>query len=285
MDGYGRNRTTELVLKHNQIWVPPVDVERLSPWDFREKVPQWQFLLAVAEASPKVLESLRDGAVPIYRQLCDDLTNANDLALDTARGIVYQPNPALLANLDLLSQHPSACKLKETIEEWGAAHNLSEQWILDIALQTIASWDDRFNRNPLRWGRRCDADQLANPREAVSRFEFQIEENWWPHKVSARAFKARMIAQLNESIDAFLDHSVGDLERRGWRPMPDVRLENQFTWLALFQVETLSPRQIADRVPYRVLENTIMKAIPQTASLIGLTLRPSKKGRKPKLQR
>jgi hypothetical protein len=154
--------------------------------------------------------------------------------------------------------------IRDRLEQWGRLYNLDEEWIYDIALDTMMwwmtrpSWPNRWHNNHT-WG--------INAIDAPP--QLKIQEEWRFERWDQ--FNKRVLDQIaafRREVCAYQALHLFDPEAIGNSPY-------HFDWLALFQVETRSPDKIRDwHDPNGKLdESAITKGYTRFARRIGLRLR------------
>jgi len=169
---------------------------------------------------------------------------------------------------------PARAHVKNAVDRWGAKWNLTDPWILDAALDTLVCWLQHPANDDQNWHPRpnfLSGDNLP-PR-------LVINEAWWFQPWDD--FHSR----IQEKIAGFKVMIEDFCARTGYDP--DARVHGRYyhyEWLALYQCKKLSPSAIQlwhkESHGEWVVESTITHAIESLAARIGLTKRPSRRGKK-----
>ncbi len=255
------------------------------------------FLKALAREAPEVLDHLRDVVMPGYAALPDSLkisatrelvvtrlrNNVEFLFYGAEADPVTETMPAPLIWSELSESEgtsPLWARLGVLLKAWGRRFNLTDPWLMDWALETLWSWDKRSRgtgRIPFRGLRSV---VTAQERHLIfENYGWDLEFEEWGR------FKKR----LHQALDMYLEEYGHQLSRlaaeRGWTERPETRNQRHYRWLVLFQVKQMSPAAIAESGYHNTDPSTILKAVEKAATLCGLTLRGSKKGRRAKTPR
>jgi hypothetical protein len=161
---------------------------------------------------------------------------------------------------------PKRIDLSDRLAKWGKKWRLSDEWIYDIALDTMTWWTTRPSwpnmwHHTRHWG--LTSKDVPAP--------FTIYEEWWFEPW--REFRSRILNQL----DAYKSDIDACHLRLGFDPKAVGNSRHHSQWLARFQVGRESPNSI--RVWHekergeRLAESAITKGYTRLASRIGLTLR------------
>ena len=202
---------------------------------------------------PEVLRSLRDDISPLYKPKL--------YTGDTLKPIL------LTESWSHLQADSEREDLRITIQEWAIRFRITEEWILDSALETLLIYCSR--KRPQTWYWRYGAKGFH------PRFEPSLEKNHWhPPRGGGpetwEQFKKRMQAQFR-------------LQLAGYRTIVETRfgvgreerVHREAEWTARYQkgesvadiVQTIGIGRLADP------EQAIFRAIDRFAKGIGLKLR------------
>jgi hypothetical protein len=204
------------------------------------------FLQSVARVHGDVLTTLRKEVFPKYKRF----------AKHPAASI-----PANARNLPVTLRH--------AIRGWAGLFNLSDEWCMEVALNTLKMWTQCPSQaRLLRWSL---PGNVSTVKGAALRFEFS-DEGWRSEAWSQ--FEARILKRTKQLLRDYRKQIGGD--------GPEKRDLRHLDWLALYQCKGQTYSQIANRVSKATADNigedTVRKAVHGTASLIGLTLRAGKRG-------
>lgn len=268
----------------------------------RAAMPRWPFLDALEMDTPEVLETLRDDVFPIYCALPRELKRQTSHGPKIERmvntiGWLYPNDPPeteILRLPDLLTysglnshnESPEARNLALALNTWATRYNLTDHWLFDLALQTVFHWERVKDavKDPQWWGL-GDLTRPSVVSEEERRFSF-TDPGWAPGYESWGMFEKRLRSGFEQQFQTYKKQITPLPERRGFRQPPEIRKPDHFRYLVRYQVLGESPETIAEhfskdqRVAEKGLDgNTVLKAVKKTAGQIGLTLRPSRKGR------
>lgn len=260
------------------------------------------FLNAVEREAPEALEQLREGVLPKFQAVPNRVKESNSFGPEAERitnmdayvsgkppvsETFRRPDLLLWKNID---KHGKSCRevelLKAALVRWANDSNLFEPWLLDIALQTLFHWSHRGHvlmvRSARGWGvvPSTEIQAAANRQDPPFQFthpawKLEIFDSWEEYAHEATAAFNKALSGYRSQVRARAK-ATGDY-------VPPIRNHEHFDWLALYQCEKLSPKGIEQLLKSKqqfVPEDTIWKAVSKTAHQIGLTLRPSQKGRR-----
>jgi len=259
------------------------------------------FKEALRTRTPKVLISLHDDVLPAYKALTPSIAKRSYASRKLRRlaectGPEIDPAFAYEEAGDLPlgwvavkrggSRTKETKRLKTSLEDWASRFNLSADWILDSAVQSLFAWNrSGADRNDLHWEHVPLLRVHLNPRP----LEFGdpgwlVDEETWPQ------FNARVMQEFRTMLSAYRANTIAHAQENGWTPPPLLREKQHFEWLALFQVRNKSPKDIAREFVLTKrkaanIENTVLAAVRHKASLIGLALRSGKSGPKKRFSR
>jgi hypothetical protein len=266
---------------------------------YSTQVARDRFLKAVANHFPKVLQALRLEVLPHFSSLFEIRQSPRTDIRAAGRAPTYGVAPNFRAGpperyvmrrvpkeeikrltedpLTLPWRHswsrdfaravdPKRIAVRDRLAKWGKIWRLHEEWIYDIALDTMMwwaarpSWPDMWHHDR-HWG---IASKDAPP-------ALTICEEWWFEPWSQ--FESKIQSQIDTykgTIDAY--HA-----RHGYDPESVGNSPHHYVWLALFQVGRKSPSSILvwhEKTHSKQLaESAITKGYTRLAGRIGLTLR------------
>jgi hypothetical protein len=267
----------------------------------REKAePRSLFLCALADCTPEVIRFLRDTVRPKYSNAFPAVAakishDAGPVRIDNLLGWFYGNEPSIKvledvpdilywSNVGPLEQEYSAVTpLKDALVEWSHNFQLSDDWLLDAALQTLYRWQT----DVYAWERDKKSDRLrflligqspskTAPAAAPMRF---ASDPWRPSGESWQEYEVGLLEQFQRDLRRYRTEVERLYRSAKWRPALDIRQRQHYTWLAMFQVRGWSPAKIAETFAPEVEESTITKGVENAAKGAGLTLRPSNKGK------
>ena len=156
----------------------------------------------------------------------------------------------------------------QKVAHWAKSLNLSDQWILDGALELVRVWQTTRSSRP---------DPLSRPEDKLPKGIVWSEPVApllsWP---APRPWDP--LHEIATDYQAYLKRYVLDIRQRatqlGLEPSPVKRNIEHVRWLVRHQVLGESYGQIASDTPDVAVDiNTIGEAIQTTANVIGLRLR------------
>jgi hypothetical protein len=258
-----------------------------------------RFLKAVADHFPKVLETLRRDVLPHFSSLFEIRPNPRMQLRPGGYGTTFGVPPDYAAgppeqyimvratkeeikrHIDdpaaSLLRHSWSCEfahavdpkriaVRDRLARWGKIWRLGEEWIYDIALDTMEWWTTRPSW-PIRWHHNRHWGIDANDAPPA----LTIHEEWWFEPWAQ--FSKRIQTQISAyklAVDDYHAHHGYDPEAVGNSP-------HHFEWLALFQVGRQSPIKIRDwhekTHGEQLAESAITKGYTRLAKRIGLMLR------------
>jgi|SRR5579872_504747 len=283
---------------------PKVLVQKRQAHDSARRL----FLESLRTQTPEVLEGLNE-LLPAYRDIPENVWRQNSSGPDLssianpyncffcgeAPEVESKRLPDLLYWRNVKrARTVSVKRLKAGISQWGKKFHLNDEWLLDIALQTLYRWNLQSTAQPTagqfggnmegkkvqsgpRWGGLpgSEWDSIFTPDER--RFSFG-DPGWWAELEDWSEFNSRIEDLLNTSLTSYRQRLLDLARQKGWTEPPEIRTPEHFDWLALYQVRACSARKVADCLELAdQLENSVLVAIRGKANLIGLTLRPPKR--------
>ena len=258
---------------------------------------QKKFLHAVEKYVPEVLSELKKLG-PLYETIPPEIFE------QTSRGPLFvRPNlievsffgaqPQLeysqlsdllyWKNIEHFLDQFEVRQLRDAVLGWALKFNLTDEWVLDRAMQTLYRWrktpetENAWGSFPIFAG-----DGLII--EATERlFDFQ-HEGWGVEFEPWDEFLQRFQSDLDKKLDVYRQRVLNIAQTRGWTQRPNILYKpGHFQWLAVFQTRGKSPAEVLEDTNMREMDpSTALKAIQNVADAIGLTLRKPRKGRKPK---
>jgi hypothetical protein len=254
------------------------------------------FLRALQQRVPQVSQTLRLEVLSLYTAV------PKVVKADCSRGPTVQsvpgefekePDLVLWNNVEFhAEQTPEVRRMRDGLLQWSERFHLTSEWLLNAALYTLCQWD-RYPIETLKLiYRDGDPDRLRSlPVDGGLLCPFTLEERefrlhdggWEAGYESWTAFQKRIRTAFKASLVGYEKRLKRLAENRKYTEPPEIRNQQQFDWLALYQSSFLSPKDIKkllerETPPHHTEENTIFKAVEKTADLIGLTLRPSQRG-------
>ena len=153
-----------------------------------------------------------------------------------------------------------------TTEEWAQKYNLNMPWLIEAIKKTRSNSSDGKI-----YGFAISSEAYwALPEEYI---------NWDPAEETEAEFRYR--------IEEYITRRHAAAQRAGWKSAVEKRNILHFAWLVHFQVQGWSIPEIAERYNEHyekqektLVEDTVSKGIHQAAKLVGINLRPGKRGPK-----
>jgi hypothetical protein len=241
-------------------WGPVVnDPVELVTWKARLK-----FFDAIHRITPVALESLRDDVLlefvklksEVRRRIYSGTSDDEYLRLFKDRGIRKEQ---LLPEGML---HPDRGFLP--VIAWPTLRAVAETYRPELkpVCQKLITWGERFYLTcgtPNTLGSRAVPDWVQNVAWSTL--------NLWDRYPALR----RKMAWHPPKLIISKSSCGFELSPQKWQMQ-------HYEWLALFQVECRSPREIADRLNCQVSENAILKGVYSAARIVGLYPRPGRRG-------
>jgi len=273
--------------------------------EFKKPPYRWLFMRAVAQATPEVLESLRDNAWKRYES---SVARKYGFSAWILLG-VERPPLSLRRRADVERLEPAEQKqpteeslsFEEALTVWVERFNLNinDRLFSWETIETLEWWSiDDSVREGLQWAMFPYGvhDGLnLQVREVL----FKTYEGWYPEEQYWSEFEPLITKRFKEYLAAYRKKVTAALVDAGKRPVPVKRRRGtrpnggsasptlHFEWLALFQCRGLSFGEIADCYPLEFRgepkgrdDSTVSKAIRETARLVGLKLRSERRTRK-----
>jgi len=213
---------------------------------------RFEYLEAAREHWPELLGSLHSQALARFVEF-----------REAYRGEVPLTYSALGGSIE---SEPKASEVCGALKSWADEYGISDAWLLDAAVQTLAVWAS--GGTEMRW------HYLAP--EVPAPFQPAFGTAWVPPLTQWRDFKASTDKSYREQLQAYRQGVL-----RWWaaeaKGMPD-----QAIWTVLFQ-RGKSPGEIRlweQRKGHRIEEATIQMGVRRFAASIGLTLRAPRHGPK-----
>ena len=250
------------------------------------------FLRAVQKHAPEVLTGLRK-VLPIFSTIPQSVfeqTSRGPAFVRPANQVDWllfgaEPEPDFVMLPDLLywrniaflaSTDSRVSQLRNALTEWANKVHLTDDWLLDRALQTLYHWREHPADVSNFWEGLPSAQKFILS-ERERRFEYE-HEGWGLEFEPWEEFVKRLHADLQDALVKYQDRTQRLALDRGWSVQRKGRYRDEhFQWLVLFHVKEQSPSAIAGHS--RIEESTVMKAVARLTRAIGLTPRNSRKGK------
>ena len=263
----------------------------VPPWEIAD-YPRYLFKQALRKETPEVLESLAEDVLPAYRAITPEI--ARQSYKPAIRPTVHVVLPASSQPIDGnqmplfwwsieagAGESPEAAELKSKLWKWAERFHLTDEWLLDVAAQTLYSWRDPNNKTiGANWGH---LPTQVFGSISVDECKFEIADIGWDVEVEPwQTFEARITKQFQSQLR---EQMLMLAEEQGYEPAPQIRNKKHFDWLAMYQVCGFSPKDVANHFQIETrralnVQNTVWKAIEEKAAQISLTLRKSNSPRR-----
>lgn len=215
--------------------------------------------------------------VAVFPHATDDVLHILHEVYDSHSGwdafIVSQGRSVMAAMRRRPGMHiTDLVRLRTSLLKWAKRFNLTDTWLLEIALDALGCWglDEPNAYRRLRGG-----SLLPLPAPPLA-FE---EPSWDPFRERRAKARARLLAAAERHIDAHLDER--EAHAPGFVPIIPggmTCLTEHFDWLVWHQVLGMSRQEVANMAG--VHRQAIGPTLQKIADLIGLTLRkPDPPGR------
>jgi hypothetical protein len=258
------------------------------------------FLRRIKQKAPQVLSSLATLVYPTYEKLWDLLneppTNAyNDSATrnllevilrswlfltNTNKRIVDGTLVGVALNDDNYRQ---LFELEQCLHNWSTQHYLTCDWVKDSALRTLGYWSKNGLPEDLDWFIALDSDF----KNSQSPFSFVFPE-WNPQADTWKSYNDKVQRAFTARLLEYKKEVLAKCREKGVVFAKETYAEDHFTWLVEFQINCKPMVQIArEHGPLQeggLDRSSVSEAIHKLASLIDLSLRPSKARKKSLLQ-
>jgi hypothetical protein len=246
--------------------------------------------------SPEERFSALQGLIDYCKDsLYDNIRDDGDVFLnpeaEATRGetLPFGRDPAadnIAVNWAEIESDPELADVRAAIFEWARKYNLGDEWILDIVVQTLLSWEvNPHDRERLRWAH----FSYSCPMPIGLRFQVDLPWRFEPWNRFERRVKDR--------LKGFQHDVLAHCFTIGYDPEKTPPYK-WFEWLALFQTKQqpcvagrkprfYSPAAIRKTIKKKSEKRTepaILMAIHSAADHIGLTLRQGLRGKSRKRQ-
>jgi hypothetical protein len=235
--------------------------------DMAQYVLRRAFLRKVDEIAPGVCRDLLDSVFSAYR-------NASS-------------TDHLFVRWNLLSEKRSsfAKELREALRAWGRRHNLTDDWLFDIALRTLSNWQEWEEATR----ERGDSEDPWHPTRpssfadplfvdiACGDFRFR-HDAWVPTWEPWQEYHHAARAKFEEALRQYREEQERIAKQGGFVLSPEKReIERHLEWLVRFQVTNWTYKKIVDENTGRRAASLdirgVQRAVHDAAELLGLTLR------------
>jgi hypothetical protein len=251
---------------------------------------RYLFCKAVEKDTPEVLKRLRNEVLPAYCAL------AIEVAQKSYSKVGLRPSERMKDALDIdpeftsdlpvcwwvvecgASETTQAQTLYSAMKNWSEQFRLTDEWVRDLALQTLFRWRQRAEAGEpvlLQWQRLPVGEYgLFDGRGEDFFFRhpgWNLRDDWQNFKKSVEVAFKKIVVDYHRQV-------VIRAYAGGWEEAPDIREQLRFKWLALWQVRGLSAIKILSWSYLKVNPSNVEKQVKLSAKQADITLRPPKAG-------
>lgn len=269
----------------------------LRPESNAQRAAREQFLQTIKDKAPNVLRSLADDVLPLYKAVYDWERESGKKSFDHSLSLLSG-----FAIKDLASPftiiHPESPnfygkrekevkQFQHALRQWAERWHLIDYWFLDVVERTLKRWSQLKALRQLDWSHEGEYTGGFLIDKVIS-FEFMtwdVETEPW------KEYEKRFLEAVKDWLRKYHDEKLRMGLRNKKRIARDKRERSHFVWLVEYQVNELP---ITSRRGNSIVSGysgansldhtTVSEAINSLASLIGLTLRPLKRGRPRRFQ-
>lgn len=248
-----------------RVYEPPD--HSITTWRARE-----HFLQTVRQHAPEVLEELHGDPFDCFR-IAQVMNRWNlDDYMDGRMWIVLEEDANEIGD-------PSILDLRESLLFWADTFNLKDQWCLKRAFRTIEAWHKyaRFEQSRM-WAREATG-YILPVGEEEGRLDFSYER-WDVTSQNRDEFQRDVEIAFRRHLASYCDWIEKLIRDRGFIEQKMKRDATHFEWLVWYQVKEKSQSEICEQ--FNAARTTVADGIKDAASMCGLTLRPRKKGGRPR---
>lgn len=226
------------------------------------------FLHVFQRYAPETMKFIKDKILPIYNKLLSEYNSSLSDIVDF--------NNLTWRKLQHANEDCSNCliHLIEIINEWSNKFNLSDEWVKDMLLLNLSYWKGFPPEKKLSWDTTIfvKAEGTFQPLPITITIEGwnSIVEPWEKFKKRMNSEFQRFLKQHKKEVEESAKKS-GLVKARNRR-----QIAKHMHWLIKYQICKKSYGQISQEEKVgkkKHDESTIIKAINNTARLIGLTLK------------
>lgn len=169
------------------------------------------------------------------------------------------------------------------MSHWSQLHCLTANWCLSRAFTMLVAWYEQ-ETDP-SWEGPDDEDiwtylgeEYPRPRKTAVPIKVSFVP-WHPYEETRAAAARRIQSDLQRQVEAHLDHTTHELYAAGSRRIAS-QSWHHIEWLFRYQIQGESSTRVAAEA--RVERKTVEAGVRKAAALLGLCLRPPKKGGRPR---
>lgn len=274
-----------------------------------------EFLRQIKRTAPQVLSELAKHALPIYRDIYPiniesdvelalyyfTLRNWRDLRSPLFQPLIRElneppdkgrfiPNEFYLhteLSGDLKNLRDKLSNLEDALCRWSERFNLTDEWCLDHALQTLAHWVSSGELENFDWQYKLKSyDFEESNGDGIRTFKYLA---WNPEADTWSSYKQRTEKALAEELANYRKQVEQSVKASKQYIAREKTSGEHYKWLIYFQIEGLTVEGViikyqlkGHRIPSR---SSVSEAIYSLASLIDLTPHTEIKSRERKKAR
>jgi hypothetical protein len=265
-----------------------------------------EFLRQIKRTAPQVLSELAKDALPIYRDIYPinierkkessnvelalfyfTLMNWRDLQSPLFpvffRELKEPPNEARFIENefqkypklsdDLKNLHEKLSNLENALRRWSERFNLTDEWCLDHALQTLAHWVSSGELENFDWQYKLKSyDFEESNGDGIRTFKYLA---WNPKADTWSSYKQRTEKALAEELANYRKQVEQSIKADKQYIAREKTSGEHYKWLVYFQIEGLTVEGVIIKYQLKGLHipsrSAVSEAIYSLASLIDLT--------------
>lgn len=186
-------------------------------------------------------------------------------------GAIEKVAPHVLQDLKELSG--------DSLEAWAEKYNLTNNWIINTARDTLKMWDDfpELTEGPLEWIYPSSSYWL--PIDKKTRRISYNHSGWDPAGETRASFKERTMNNFEKYLEKYMDSLEGLTQEKGYIKSKEKYTAMHFEWLVEYQVNNKSFSSIGHES-----RKNVEARVKEAAELCGIKLRPRGKPGRPRKQ-
>ena len=257
----------------------------LSTPDVARFVGRVEFFAAIERVAGDVLVELRATVLPLYSDAMqnsppDTHSDMPSVILLTATGKYTQESLLSVTSWALLQQSRAASShltaLHDGIDAWSNRYYLTDDWFRESLFRILGGW----HRGEASW---------SYPGSVGWSDQSFVVSGAGLDGFALRGLKApppyNPLIQTRDQYRADIEQYCQKQERRVYKILPDVantrnlKRPAHYDWLVQYQVLGWNYTEVARHVSDDIVRMAIVTAVTEKADIIGLVLRPSRRGR------
>ncbi len=247
-----------------------------------------EFFSAIERAAPTALAELRSDVLPLYAAAMKNSPPKNG---DVPSVIVETLDDDYLVSechtvgswqalLSKQAYRADLTALFHAITRWADRYRIRDAWLLECVFRNLVGW----HKGDSEWGYPGSVgfsqgvflvSGIEGDQHGVRDLQPPPKPIYNPLTETREQYLARMAKYCAEQ-EGKLEKLLPDV-----RPTESIRVREHYDWLVQFQIRDQNYRQIAVSTKRHVLWAAIRAAVNEKADIIGLTLRPARRGRPP----